>query len=183
MQAYINENTCPELLVFETDLVERVTAQMHFQALQLCCAGSIPWCCPQVSSYVQEQKVQDLDKHPDTALQRCMYLTELDRVKFALRCYYRTRLRKVCKTACVSQCRYQSSLSADRGLRHEPAGRRRDDGHRPHAHAPVPQGADFCSGQHSWLIWCSISTCRASPAGVLCGLRHTHAGEHPGPAA
>ena len=45
---------------------------------------------------MQEQRVQDLDKHPDTALQRCMYLTELDRVKFALRCYYRTRLHKVC---------------------------------------------------------------------------------------
>lgn len=43
--------------------------------------------------------MQDLDKHPDTALQRCMYLTELDRVKFALRCYYRTRLYKVCTSA------------------------------------------------------------------------------------
>ena len=74
--------------------MERVTAQIHYQARRGGRAG-LGWAPPQSSpTPAQEQKVQDLDRHPDTALQRCMYLTELDRVKFALRCYYRTRLRK-----------------------------------------------------------------------------------------
>ena len=51
---------------------------------------------------VQEQKVANLDPHPDTSLQKCLCLTELARVKYLLRCYYRTRLRKVLDslTAC-----------------------------------------------------------------------------------
>ena len=48
--------------------------------------------------------VQGLDRSPDNALQRCMYLMELERVRFALRCYYRTRLRKVRGAGPAARC-------------------------------------------------------------------------------
>ena len=37
----------------------------------------------------------NLEPHPDSSLPECLYLIELSRVKYLLRCYYRTRLRKV----------------------------------------------------------------------------------------
>ena len=76
--------------------MERVTAQIDYQAgLAKALLALLLHPDAKRGGLSQEQKVQDLDKCPDTALQRCMYLTELDRVKFALRSYYRTRLRKV----------------------------------------------------------------------------------------
>ena len=96
MQAYINEKTSPELLVFDAELVDRVTAQLTHQAqLLLAVNMSAQSLGGHSLSLPQEQRVNSLDKHADTALERCMYLTELDRVKFVLRSYYRTRLRKV----------------------------------------------------------------------------------------
>ena len=44
LQAFINERTSPDVLSYQTDLVERVQAQIHYQVRTCSTAGAVLGC-------------------------------------------------------------------------------------------------------------------------------------------
>ena len=79
-RAYVNEKCAPEILPFEHDLMRRVTESVDAQestvAASRAAAGS-----------GASSATDDLTAH--------VYHAELNRIRFLMRAYYRTRLRKI----------------------------------------------------------------------------------------
>ena len=79
-RAYVNEKCAPEILPFEHDLMRRVTESVDVQestvAASRAAAGS-----------GTSSATDDLTAH--------VYHAELNRIRFLMRAYYRTRLRKI----------------------------------------------------------------------------------------
>ena len=72
-QAWINENCSPEVLEYKDDLVERVQSLISNQ----------------------ERIVEEYEQDHAKALTRAIRMAELSRVRFVLRSYLRTRLKKL----------------------------------------------------------------------------------------
>ncbi|KAK9809391.1 hypothetical protein WJX73_001412 [Symbiochloris irregularis] len=72
-QAYVNEKVAPEILEYDEELVDRLRQRLADQ----------------------EDKVQGLDAHWSVELERSMYQLELERLRYLLASYIRTRLKKV----------------------------------------------------------------------------------------
>jgi len=79
-RAYVNEKCAPEILPFELDLMRRVTESVETQestvAASRAAAGS-----------GASSATDDLTAH--------VHHAELNRIRFLMRAYYRTRLRKI----------------------------------------------------------------------------------------
>ncbi|KAL6785440.1 hypothetical protein ACKKBG_A00255 [Auxenochlorella protothecoides x Auxenochlorella symbiontica] len=71
--ALINEKSSPEILMFQEDLVSRIEAQIDYQ----------------------EEQIELMRGNQDLELLRTIFTTELARVRYLLRCYYRVRLHKI----------------------------------------------------------------------------------------
>ncbi|KAF9919856.1 GINS complex subunit [Linnemannia zychae] len=73
-QAWIDERAAPDLLQYQEQCIERLVAKIEEQTLA----------------------IEELDPRNDTSvILSILYQTELERVKFVLRSYLRTRLSKV----------------------------------------------------------------------------------------
>ena len=83
-RAYTNEKCAPELLPFEADLVSRVTEQVEHQEGTVSSARA-------AAAAGSGAGADDLMAH--------IYHAELNRVRFLLRAYYRTRLFKIERNA------------------------------------------------------------------------------------
>lgn len=72
-KAYINEKASPELLPFAEELVARIEEQVERQV----------------------ERINDYEQQPNHELPRTLLQYEVDRAKFLLRAYYRTRVSKI----------------------------------------------------------------------------------------
>ncbi|TPX56638.1 hypothetical protein PhCBS80983_g04388 [Powellomyces hirtus] len=93
-QWWINERCAPELLMYQADLVESLMEMMEAQA------GII------------ESKSSDT---PDSAFLVVLYQQEMERIKFIIRSYLRTRLAKIQRHTLhiLREAEYRSRLSID----------------------------------------------------------------------
>lgn len=72
-QALLNERNAPEILEYKSELVERIESQLDNQ----------------------EALIEDLEADVDKSAIRFIFLHEKDRLKFLLKSYLRTRMRKI----------------------------------------------------------------------------------------
>ncbi|KAL4859359.1 DNA replication complex GINS protein SLD5 [Chlorella vulgaris] len=77
--ALMNEKAAPEILQFETDLVNRIEATMDYQA---CCEAG------------RDEQIEMLKENDDQKLLVEIFMSELSRIRYLLRAYLRVRLQK-----------------------------------------------------------------------------------------
>ena len=97
-RAWINERSCPDLLPYPTDLIQRCTDAVR---------GQID---------VIEEKTGAMD--PASNFTLVILQTELERIKFLIRSYLRARIAKVCNTGQQHRHAIANTVRPDRQTPH-----------------------------------------------------------------
>lgn len=100
--ALMNEKAAPEILQFETDLIERIESNMDYQVSFARLEEFVLGTAAAADSFdallfvaLQDEQIELLKEREDMKLLVEIFMSELSRVRYLLRVYLRVRLQKV----------------------------------------------------------------------------------------